>query len=243
MNNEADDNKKRAEKAMSLWRMMCVILWVAVIALCSGILTMIYVSVALPGLRIDALSSSTFACSLLLPYVELVFAIAFSISLVWALYLYSTLRHQDRTEQDDIESAHQNTHRSLLASINYKQAENEEGKNIPEIEKAKQDEKAADKPITHRQYPYSFHQLSHTHKQWAQLWFTITVSVFVGGLMYAVFNVSTPICGVGPKISSWFVAAKVIIPNLFVYALFFIAWKWSASGLTLTFGTLCFWRR
>ena len=46
--------------------------------------------------------------------------------------------------------------------------------------------------------------------------------------MYAVFNVATHICGVGPKVTSWFVAAKVIIPNVFVYALFFIAWNWSA---------------
>lgn len=62
------------------------------------------------------------------------------------------------------------------------------------------------------------------------------MTVFLGGLIYAIFNVATHVChldAVGlPKDGSgargWVFWASAIIPNVFVYALFFIAWHWSA---------------
>jgi hypothetical protein len=197
---------------------------VAAVAVFAGLLTKGYISYISPlgapdieTVQIDTEGEqghagspqSRIACGLMLPFVELAFLIAFSISLVWALYLYNTLRHQDEDEQNFIEQHKHRPYEPLLASICY-------------------DLKTSSSAQDTGQYPYSFHQLAHTHKQWAQLWFTVTIAIFIGGIMYAVFNVATHLCSVGPVANTWFVAAKVIIPNIFAYALFFIAWHWSA---------------
>lgn len=151
---------------------------------------------------------SNVPCKLLIPYMELVFIFGFIISLVWSLHLYTMLRQQDNDEHERINTALEHLSKPLLESIRLKNSEQD---NIEETK-----------------YPYSFHQLAYSHKQWAQLWFTITISIFLGGLIYAVFNVGTHICSVYTVNVSWAFAAKAIIPNVFVYALFFVAWNWSA---------------
>jgi hypothetical protein len=189
-------------------RLILVIISVVAVAVFAGLLTKGYVNYISP-LGAPSIDKSLIACGLMLPFVELAFLIAFAVSLIWALYLYNTLRHQDDDEQIYIEQHKHRPYEPLLASIRY-------------------DSKDANSLTEPGHYPYSFHQLAHTHKQWAQLWFTVTIAIFIGGIMYAVFNVSTHLCGVGPVANTWFVAAKVIIPNVFAYALFFIAWNWSA---------------
>lgn len=77
---------------------------------------------------------------------------------------------------------------------------------------------------------FSFHELAEDHKEWAQLWFTISISIFLGGLIYAIFHVSSHIC---PWIDfdtdpSWNKIVSSLLPNIFIYSLFFAAWHWSS---------------
>lgn len=79
-----------------------------------------------------------------------------------------------------------------------------------------------------KQY-HLFYDLASKHNKLSQLWFTIAFTIFIGGLIYAIFHVGSHICewidhenGVGP----WDVI-YTSLPNLFIYSLFFVVWAWS----------------
>lgn len=46
--------------------------------------------------------------------------------------------------------------------------------------------------------PYTFHVLAESHKEWAQLWFTWCIAIFLGGVTYAIFSTTHSILD-GPK--------------------------------------------
>ncbi|MDZ3837982.1 MAG: hypothetical protein U0S49_11470 [Rhodospirillales bacterium] len=226
-NGDDPDRHRRVE-----WmRLILVVGSVVAVSAFAAALTKAYVSFLspLPSTAANG-DHSGLACGILIPYVELAFLISFSVALVWALYLYATLRQHDDDEQRYIERNKHKPGEPLLASINYNwiPRNNSKGENGLTRPSKHDEEKDNINKYAEEHYPYSFHQLAHTHRHWAQLWFTITIAIFIGGLMYAVFNVATHLCGVGPVATSWFVAAKIIIPNVFAYALFFIAWNWSS---------------
>lgn len=173
-------------------------------------------------------------CKTALPFSEFFFILAFFVSLTWALYLYTGLRTKDATDRALENAVIRRAPKNPLGAI---QAHSASG--ISNHAVASSSSEAVDSQsdqVTAESLPLSFHELAETHKEWAQLWFTITVTVFLGGLIYAVFNVGTHVCHLdafgspkdGPPTRDWAFWASAIIPNLFVYALFFLAWHWSA---------------
>ncbi len=169
-------------------------------------------------------------CKFVFPFSELFFIFGFFVSLVWALYLYSRLRSKDKDDRTKQDETIRQSPKTLLGSIKANDRNSE--KQIA-LEHDERGAETSNKPSGNEDsYPLSFHELAQTHKEWAQLWFTITITVFLGGLIYAIFNVGTHIChvntGATGQSSDWAFWANAIIPNIFVYALFFLAWHWSA---------------
>lgn len=75
----------------------------------------------------------------------------------------------------------------------------------------------------------SFHELAEAHKQWAQLWFTISISIVISGLIYATFHVGSHACHwVIHPTNTWKEIVASTLPNLFIYSLFFVSWQWSS---------------
>jgi hypothetical protein len=78
--------------------------------------------------------------------------------------------------------------------------------------------------------PYAFHSLAQSHKEWAQLWFSWCVAIFLGGVTYAIYNSLHEL----PKPNgTW---PEMLLPMLnsylhhsLVYALFGFAWYWAAK--------------
>jgi hypothetical protein len=201
----ASDSKKSKLRTIlesPFTTLVLVTLFVTTIGIVSGYLLYRYLLLGSSS-GVIAVKDLNLTCEVIIPYMQLVFIFGFLTSVIWALHLYALLRYQDTDEHDRINKALAHLKKPLLERVN----------------SHKGDEK---------EYPYSFHQLAYTHKQWAQLWFTITIAIFLGGLIYAVFNVGSHICSSSAREITWAFAAKAIIPNLFAYTLFFIAWTWSA---------------
>jgi hypothetical protein len=150
-------------------------------------------------------------CKGLFPYSIIYFGLAFCSALAWALYLYTYLRR-----------------RTHLEEIDFAIFEKYLSDNTPETIK--------EHFSTHN--PFSFHSLAESHKEWAQLWFTCSLVIFLGGLTYASFNVGTHLCpeilSNDPKLNpillpkEWPQAWITLAPNAFVYALFIVIWQWSS---------------
>ncbi len=87
--------------------------------------------------------------------------------------------------------------------------------------------------INEPENPFTFHELAETHKEWAQLWFTISIAIVIGGLIYATFHVGSHACdwmGGGSEANhSWKTIVASTLPNLFIYSLFFVSWQWSSK--------------
>ena len=78
--------------------------------------------------------------------------------------------------------------------------------------------------------PYTFHALAQSHKEWAQLWFSWCVAIFLGGVTYAVYNSAH-----SDKLphGDW---PEMLLPMLnsylhhgLVYALFGFSWYWASK--------------
>ena len=86
-----------------------------------------------------------------------------------------------------------------------------------------------------------FDQLAQRHKQLSQLWFTISLAMLCGGLMYAAFHVMNVPCYdlwqlgktdnnvEGNNENVWSDLVH-FIPNLFLYSLFFVGYTWSLKN-------------
>lgn len=96
-----------------------------------------------------------------------------------------------------------------------------------------------------------FNELAKRHKHLSQLWFTIALAIFLGGLIYAAFHVMEGSCrkgfwdaletdansghvkasmGKDPAVtggSAWAEVVKHILPNIFLYSIFFVGWGWT----------------
>lgn len=100
-----------------------------------------------------------------------------------------------------------------------------------------------------------FHELAREHRQWSQLWFTISLCILFAGLMFALSQILWIIdkskTGVNnectsslswvswglvvngfiadsyDKSPSWSVVVNDLIENFFVFSLFYLAWNWS----------------
>jgi len=78
--------------------------------------------------------------------------------------------------------------------------------------------------------PYAFHSLAQSHKEWAQLWFSWCVAIFLGGVTCAIYNSAH---GVPEHNGNW---PEMLLPMLntylhhaLVYALFGFAWYWASK--------------
>ena len=78
--------------------------------------------------------------------------------------------------------------------------------------------------------PYAFHSLAQSHKEWAQLWFSWCVAIFLGGVTYAIYNSAHGI----PKPSGDWQEMLLTMLNSYlhhalVYTLFGFAWYWASK--------------
>jgi hypothetical protein len=78
--------------------------------------------------------------------------------------------------------------------------------------------------------PYAFHSLAQSHKEWAQLWFSWCVAIFLGGVSYAVYNSTHDV----PKPDGHWTAILLTMLNSYlhhalVYTLFGFAWYWASK--------------
>jgi membrane protein implicated in regulation of membrane protease activity len=72
-----------------------------------------------------------------------------------------------------------------------------------------------------------FHEIALEHKLWAQLWFTISMGAFLGGVIYAVSRPLTSLADVSSGSNEYLSFAKEVITELFIFSLFYLAWNWS----------------
>jgi hypothetical protein len=92
--------------------------------------------------------------------------------------------------------------------------------------------------------PYTFHILAESHKQWAQLWFSWCVAIFLGGVTYAIYNSAIAMHPMANFIKEcpdkmeclnleWQYVIYSIIstqaPNSFIYLLFGVVWYWASK--------------
>ncbi|MCK9622685.1 MAG: hypothetical protein M0R47_19390 [Methylobacter sp.] len=86
--------------------------------------------------------------------------------------------------------------------------------------------------------PFSFHSLAESHKEWAQVWFTSSLVIFIGGVVYATFNIGIHICPTEQLgeiknntnlVVSILEIINYIIPNVFVYSIFIFIWLWASK--------------
>lgn len=79
--------------------------------------------------------------------------------------------------------------------------------------------------------PYSFHSLAQSHKEWAQLWFSWCIAIFLGGLTYAM--VSSAHAPPLPYAPGWprviYELFTIHLHHGFVFALFGFAWYWASK--------------
>lgn len=156
-------------------------------------------------------------CLGVIPVIELYFIYMFVCSLIWALTLYIKAR-------DDSSPRRTRTSTSPPRTVDANKLDERHGD---------------DQDIAI--YALSFYELADTHKLWSQVWFTISISIFLGGLTYAIFHVGQHVC-VKPWLLQepihaidgnngniiWSETLKQVFPNIFIYSLFFVAWHWSA---------------
>lgn len=78
--------------------------------------------------------------------------------------------------------------------------------------------------------PYAFHSLAQSHKEWAQLWFSWCVAIFLSGVTYAIYNSAH---GVEDGTKDFSVMLVTMLNNYLhhglVYALFAFAWYWASK--------------
>lgn len=158
------------------------------------------------------------ACHFIFPFSGISFIIGFAVCLIWAIYLYVGLRQE--VESDGVTTAKKNRayDRPVWEVVQKKS-------------RTKPNQRNPDPSNTNNDDPLSFHQLAQTHKDWSQLWFTISITIFLGGVIFAVFNLGVFLCidqSLNKISTNWSIAILKLAPNVFVYTLFFIAWRWSA---------------
>lgn len=81
----------------------------------------------------------------------------------------------------------------------------------------------------------AFKELAEKHQELSQLWFTISLAILLGGLIYAAFHVMEPACGSlwgfqsphGGESAEIWLGLVHAIPNLFLYSIFYLAYTWS----------------
>ena len=78
-----------------------------------------------------------------------------------------------------------------------------------------------------------FNELAIRHKKLSQLWFTISMAILCGGLIYAIFHVMKIPCmevwGFNHQVG-WGEYLVHFIPNLFLYSIFFVGYMWSLKN-------------
>lgn len=75
-----------------------------------------------------------------------------------------------------------------------------------------------------------FHTLAEEHRLWSELWFTISVCVFIGGVIFAIVRFMwgyNPFLEGSSKITEWEDVASTFIEELFRFSMFYIAWNWA----------------
>lgn len=81
----------------------------------------------------------------------------------------------------------------------------------------------------------TFLDLSNIHHREAQLWFCISLCIFLGGVIYAIFHSGSHLCakewGIHelPSYARWWVFMFNLLPHLFLYSLFFVSWRWAVA--------------
>jgi len=101
--------------------------------------------------------------------VESATGIGAFLSTMWALQAYWRLVEIDADDINKIETAVKNDTALRTESGNH-------GGNNSKF------------PQGSSNYPLSFHRLAQSHKQWAQLWFSWCVAIFLGAVMYTAFT-------------------------------------------------------
>jgi len=83
--------------------------------------------------------------------------------------------------------------------------------------------------------PFTFHELAQSHKEWAQLWFTWCIAIFMGGLTYAFLSAEDPLAErvqIYYESMHWPFAFYSIVSkqmhHAIVYLLFGASWYWAA---------------
>jgi hypothetical protein len=78
--------------------------------------------------------------------------------------------------------------------------------------------------------PYAFHSLAQSHKEWAQLWFSWCVAIFLGGVTYAIYNSAH---GIQKPSGDWqemlLTMLNSYLHHALVYTLFGFAWYWASK--------------
>jgi hypothetical protein len=78
--------------------------------------------------------------------------------------------------------------------------------------------------------PYAFHSLAQSHNEWAQLWFSWCVAIFLGGVTYAIYNSThVPPKGDGQWTTMLLIMLSSYLHHGLVYALFGFAWYWASK--------------